>query len=525
MTSQNTGTPRPAGNSRIIAKNTLWNSVELIFGLIANLFTSVLIARIIGRDAAGQARLGSYQYIVWLTTITLTMGSFGLSSTAWKYMAEYLNTGHPEIARATYLATLRVQSLLSLGAAAIGLIAVRLLGDPHYFVASALLVAAIVPRLIATIPSGANNAAEAVRRNATPAVVGILITAVVTLVSLSRGWDFVGLSAAVLMGAAVECLLKLRSVEQWLGNVPKGLVAPELRKRMLNYSGQGLALMLLNLLVWDRSDIIILQALNPDTRQITFFSLSFSLADRILMIPTLFVGALGFTMMAQHGRGVSRLREMTVDGGRYTLLIALPLLAGMACIARPLVLLVYSSQYRPMISTLTIIAILAIPKALVAAPTRLLQATEKLGFLILLGCSCGAVDIGLDFLLVRRYGANGAAIANGAAQALAALGTWIYVWRVYKLDLKLADCGRIVISGAIMALGVLAIGRAVPGLVGLPVAIAVGAALWMISLRITSALKPEDVGRFLSVSAQFPTAIRPMWKRLIAWLAPTLAVE
>ncbi len=82
MTSQTPGSPRPAGNPRMIARNTLWNSVELIFGLSANVFTSVSIARVIGRDAAGQARLGSYQYIVWLTTITLTMGSFGLLGVA-----------------------------------------------------------------------------------------------------------------------------------------------------------------------------------------------------------------------------------------------------------------------------------------------------------------------------------------------------------------------------------------------------------------------------------------------------------
>jgi len=62
-----------------------------------------------------------------------------------------------------------------------------------------------------------------------------------------------------------------------------------------------------------------------------------------------------------------------------------------------------------MIPTLTLIALLAIPKALVSAPTMLLQTTERQGFLILWGCVCGAVDIGLDFLLVGKHGANGAA--------------------------------------------------------------------------------------------------------------------
>jgi len=522
MNTENTA-PRSTGNSRIIARNTVWSGVEVLSGMLATFLTSVWVARVLGKDAASQATLGSYQYIVWLTTITLTVGSFGLSTTTWKYMAEYLNNGHPEIARAIYFYTLRIQSLISFAAGAAGFAAIWWLGDERFLWASALLVAAIVPRLIGTIPSCANNAAEAVRRNATPAVVGVAITVGVTAVSLLLRWDYVGLSAAVFLGAAVECGLKMLSVERWLGGTAPGGMTPELRKRMLTYSGQGVALMLLNLLVWDRSDILILKALNPDTRQIVFFSISFSLAERILMVPTLFAGALGFTMMAQYGRGEARLKEMTADGGRYALLLALPLLAGVACISRPFVVLLYTPAFQPMVATMAIVALLAIPKALVAAPTRLLQTTERQGFLIWWGCVCGALDIGLDVLLVGRHGANGAAIANGAAQAMAALGVWIYAWRADALDLKLKDCARVLGAGAIMALGALAAVRVAPGAAGLVAAIAAGAVLWLVGLRVTRAVRPEDAARFLSIGAQLPAGVRPYWSGLIAWLAPAAA--
>jgi len=133
--------------------------------------------------------------------------------------------------------------------------------------------------------------------------------------------------------------------------------------------------------------------------------------------------------------------------------------------------------------------------------------------------------LGLDFLLCGRYGANGAAIANGAAQGMAALGIWIYVWRTDKLDLKLVDCGRIVLSGGIMALGVLGILRVLPGAVGLLVAVAVGALLWMVGLRLTAALKTRDVKRFLSIRGQLPAAVKPLWGNLIAWLAPSVSLD
>jgi O-antigen/teichoic acid export membrane protein len=288
---------------------------------------------------------------------------------------------------------------------------------------------------------------------------------------------------------------------------------------MFTYSGQGLALMLLNVVVWDKSDIVILKALNNDPRQITFFSVAFNLTERVLMIPVSFGTSLAATMMAQYGRGQARLKEMTVDGARYALLMSLPLLLGMACLS-PLVPLLYREDCRPMITTLAIVALFAIPKALVAAPTMLLQATERQGFLIWWGCLCGVVDIVLDIVLTPRHGASGAAIANGSAQAMAALGIWIYAWKINGLDLRLPDFGRIAVSGAIMSAGVLAFIHMVPGYAGMFGSIAIGGALWVIALRVTGALRPQDMSRFVSVGGQLPAAVRPHWKRLLEWLAP-----
>jgi O-antigen/teichoic acid export membrane protein len=518
MNAEDTRPASAANNTGTVARNSFWYGLEMVISLVVTFVTSVAVARVVG-----PVRLSGYQLLVWMTNVTVAVGAFGVSSTTRKYMAECLNSGQPDVARATYLSTLKIQSWIALGALPIALVLMHWLGDPQELTVSLLLIAAMVPRLIATIPSQANNAAEVMRRNTGPSLAGGIVSTVLTIFSLYIGWDLVGVAAAVVVGSLLECGLKLYSVERWLGGVPRGTVSPELKKRMFAYSGQGLALMLLNVVVWDRSDMVILKALNNDKTQITFFSLAFNLAERILMIPNSFGYSLAATMMAQYGRGQTRLKEMTVDGARYAMLLALPMLLGVACISQPLVLLVYTEKYRPMITALTIVALLAIPKALVASPTMLLQATEKQGFLIWWGCLCGAVDIGLDFLLVRKYGANGAAIANGSAQAMAAIGIWIYVWKAFGLDLRLRDFGRILLSGAMMAAAVLAFTRTVPGYTGMFGAIATGGIVWIIALRVTGALKPEDVSRFLSVGGSLPAVVRPHWKRAIGWLAPGAA--
>lgn len=309
-----------------------------------------------------------------------------------------------------------------------------------------------------------------------------------------------------------------------MGGMPRATIAPDLKRRMFQYSGQGLVLMILNIVVWDRSDMVILKLMNHDPKQITFFSLAFNLAERVLMIPNSFLGGLGVTIMAQVARGRERLKDMTVDGARYAMLVSLPLLVGMACLSKPMVLLMYTEKYRLLPPTLTIVALMAIPKALVNGPTMYLQATERQGFLIWCGCLCGLLDVSLDFLLTGRYGASGAAIANGAAQTLAAAGIWIYIRKRDRINLKLGAFGRIVASGAIMAAGVLTIVRVIPGYLGMFSAIAGGAVLWMLALRATRALKTEDAGRFESVGRQLPAWFSRHWVRIIRWLAPLRAV-
>jgi O-antigen/teichoic acid export membrane protein len=507
-------------NNQTVARNSFWYGLELFFSLGATLITSIGVAR-----AAGPERLSNFQYLVWLTNITVGVGAFGVSSATRKYMAECLNSGRPGVARALYLSTLRIQILIALAVTVIALGLVYWLGDPHQIAVSVLLVVAMAPRLVATIPSQANNASEVMRRNTLPSAANVAVTTGLTLLSLIllRGEPdkaLIGVAAALVVGSYLECALKLHTVENWMADgAAREVVPAQLKKRMFAYSGQGLVLMLLNVMVWDRSDIVILKALNHDAAQVTFFALAFNLADKVLMVPTSFGYSLAATMMAQYGRSQSRLREMTVDAGRYALFLALPLLLGMACVS-PLVPLVYKAAYRPMVSTLTIVALFAIPKALVAAPTMLLQTTERQGFLIWWGCLCGAVDIGLDILLTPLHGANGAAFANGIAQTLAALGIWIYVWRADRLDLRLSDFGRIVAAGVSMTAIVLAVSRMAPGSAGMLASIAVGAAAWFLSLRLTGALKPEDVSRFNSVGKQLPDGLRPHWRRLIAWLAP-----
>ncbi len=501
-------------HTHTIARNSFWWGLELFFGLFAAFVTSVLVARVIGPQ-----RLGYFQYVVWLTNITTAVGSLGLPTTTCKYMAEYLSGGDAPVARAIYGAGLRLQTCIAGGMVLAGLGLVYFAGDPVYRLASLLLVINMGPRMIGLIPSYANNAAEALQRNTPPAMLGGTLNVVLTLLSLWAGWDLVGVAASFLAGSILETSLKLYGVHRRMAPVPHGAISPELSRRMLSYSGQGLVLMLLNVVVWDRSDLLILKNLNPDITQVTFFSLAFNLTERVLMFPTAFAASLGVTIMAQYGRGKERAQQLTVEGAKYAFLVGAPLLLGMACLSRPLVHLLYGYRYEPLFPVLSIVAVLAIPKALMAPPTSLLQTTENQGFLIWVGCCGGALDLLLDVLLTPVYGARGAALANGLAQTAAAIAIWLRVRSLFRLDLRLREFGRIAFCAVAMAGATLLVSHSLGGYAGIGAALTAAVLVWFLGLRLTGAVTPANGKHLLLVGNMLPARVRGPFAAFVAWLA------
>jgi len=505
-------------NTERIAANSFWYGLELFFTIAGALVTSVVVAVRIGPQ-----RLGYFSFIFLLTNFTAEIGSFGLPMTTRKYMAEYLNRGAADVARAVYHLALKIQVLTSAGLTIVALILFVIWGDPAYRAPSVILILTMAPRMIAFIPSQANNAAEMMKRNTQPSMLGATLNISGTLFAVWMGWGLPGIAAAFMAGALLDTVLKLWIVHSTLSRTPLGSISPELRKRMLTFSGQGLVLMILNLLVWDRSDVFVLKLMNQDIRQVTFFALAFNITERILMVPNALTTSVGATMMAQYGRGAERLPRLAVEGAKYGFLLVLPLLMGIATISKPLVQLVYRQPYQPMIPVLAIAALFAIPKVLIAPPTALLQAVENQAYLIWVGCVCGIIDISLDFILTPHHGAIGAAVANGVAQAAASAAIWWRAYHFFNVDLKLRQFGKIALCGSVMAISVMAVSYMIPARVGLAASIAAsiiaGVITWAGMLRITGSINSEDKGRLSSAGRMLPGQIRPAYCRLVDFVA------
>ena len=216
------------------------------------------------------------------------------------------------------------------------------------------------------------------------------------------------------------------------------------------------------------------------------------------MAPQVLAESVGATVMAQFGRDRTRTPAMVSTSVKYLLLFSVPLLVGAACISRPAVVLAYGATYAPMIAVFAVVALAAIPKALFAPAQALLQASENQRFLLVWSGCCGVVNLLLDVALVPSYGAFGAAIANGAAQAVALLGTWWYARRLFGLRFPMAVASRVALSALVMAVAVLGVIASLPSWWNLPAGIALGAVVFLTMVRLTATLGQDDADRMLA---------------------------
>src|SRR5712671_4051041 len=186
-------------NAKVIGRNFLFMGLEVVITLVCTLLTTVAIARVIG-----PTRLGYFNLVFWLTSITCSVGSLGIPLTTFKYMGEFLGSGQKELARAVFFYNLRAQTLISSVLMALSMIAVFTIVDPAYRVSSALLVLSMVPNMITFVPSQANSAAENAALNTRGAFVGALVYVISVAVSLLLGWNLVGIAAGVLLYRTAE---------------------------------------------------------------------------------------------------------------------------------------------------------------------------------------------------------------------------------------------------------------------------------------------------------------------------------
>ena len=416
-------------NTQTIAKNTGWYGLENAVGSVLTVVTSIAIARTLG-----PTKMGYIIYVSWIASVVCNLGGLGIPAATRKYMAEFLGMGDRGTARYIYFRTLALQT--GLATLATGGLIFWVLRDAagEYKLASALIVLSIWPSMVNSISAMANVATEELSKNFPASAISMVVFFVVILATVVFHWGVVGVGAAALLMRLVDFLVRFFPTMARILKWDTTHVQPAgLRNRMIAFAWQSVASMILALIVWERSEFILLKHLCADIRQVAYYSVAFSMAERLLISASIFGSAASATIFAQYGRDKSRLPDITATTFRYLALTSIPLHVIAAALAAPALLLLYGSPYKGALMVVTLAPLLCMPKAFIGPVQSLLQSHERQGFVIWPTVFAGMVDIGVAWYLIPAHGAVGACIGSGAAQIAAVGIMWacgIYLFKV-----------------------------------------------------------------------------------------------
>jgi O-antigen/teichoic acid export membrane protein len=427
-------------------------------------------------------------------------------------MAEFFGMGDRGTARYIYFRTLFLQ--MGVATLATGGILFWVLrdADAQYKAAAVLVVLSIWPAMVNSISAVANMATEQISKNMPASLSNTLTYLVVIAAMLVFKWGVTGVGAAYFSMRAVEFLVRLfptmRRVLEW----DKAHVQPAgLSRRMMTFAWQSVASMVVALIVWNRSEVVLLKHLCSDIRQIAYYSLAFSMAEQLLLSATIFGTAASVTIFAQYGRDKSRLAAIAASIVRYLALTSIPLHFISAALAAPALLLLYGDKYRGMIMVATLAPLLCLPKAFIGPVQSLLESAERQRYIIAATVFAGIVDIAVAWYLIPAHGAVGACIGSGAAQVMAVGTMWAVGIHLFKVKLPWLHIAKIGFISTLAALTAHFIAAQLAPLW----AILCGGSVSLIVLfglfYLMRVLEPEDQSRFRILTGMLPTPIaRPM---------------
>jgi O-antigen/teichoic acid export membrane protein len=470
------------------------------------LVVSVLIARYL---VPGE--MGRYAFLVWLAGLLAVALSLGFPTTVTRYTAEAVGGDRPQLAGGLLGVLLRWQAALAVTAAAA--VAAAALVVPGPWRLPLALTALSVPALVLHGSLAAFLSGLQVFR--WQALLGIGTVALqIALFAVVVAYD--GGVAGLLLAHALANTAGLVAVGAlaWREGRRRGALpapasaAADTRDDVLRYARGVSALVILDALVWQRTEVAFLQMLAPPA-QVAFYALAFGVAAQVSRIPYQASVVLFPSFPALVGGGRSaELASLHATAMRYLVLLGAPLAVGLAVTAPAVTRLLWGPAYTPAGLVLAVLALGSLVAFAAGASPAVLHALKQQDRLVRQGLLAAGVDLTLALALVPVAGALGAALANVAAQVLGSVLAIRAAVRVAGAGVPVAALLRIVVAalgmGVIAAIPIVSLG----GGAGLLVAVLLGAAVYPLALRALHALSREDLDRARLLVERLPARAR-----------------
>ena len=212
-----------------------------------------------------------------------------------------------------------------------------------------------------------------------------------------------------------------------------------------------LSISVFSTLYW-RIDTLMLSMFR-DLTDVAYYGAAYRLMELVKILPQSLCRAL-YPQISQSVRSEpERLNELGSLALRYLWVALLPLALVMTIFAEPILAMLYGDALRPAAISLTVLIWTVLPYACARYYAYLLIASDRQQIDLRLNVLMTVVNVGLNLILMPRYGPLGAALATCLSIGLYALGQYYYI-HVYQPHHAAAfpEFGKPLVAALVMAL-------------------------------------------------------------------------
>ena len=471
-----------------VIAGTTWTMAQYVLPQLYVVVQSVVAARFLT-----PGDMGRQSFIAFVELSLLTVFTGGLPTATARKIAELLGQGNTGAVRVLLRWAWRVEAVAS--ALAAGAFVLLTFGSADHHSAWALAGVACIAGILHAVPSAALFGMQRWRDAALVGLGSGTLGLVGSIAVLAAGAGIPGLFAVEavvgLLGMAAAAAIAKRCVDGLPAKPPVEM--REVQRSVVRYASVATVSLLINLVVWKRSEFLFLERYSGDV-QIALYSVAFGAVAALVYLPQAIVSVMVPAIASLFGAGADeRIRSGFGRAIRLLALMSLPLTAGALSVGPAALRLIYGEAYRGTGSVLLILmaAFPLIP--LINTSLGLLWGTGKLRFPTTVLIAAAAVNIGLDVLLIPDHGAVGAAWANVGAQLFAGVPVIVYAARqVGPLDID----GWALVRGAAAAVATglvaLAVMELVGGLMGLALAVVAGVVAFAAAALVLRVVPARD---------------------------------
>jgi O-antigen/teichoic acid export membrane protein len=481
-------------NGSNLVKNSVFLLINSLFMMISSWVISIIVARLLGPED-----YGIFNMTLWLTgTITWAVG-MGFIHAATKFTAELKQKGEEDLIYHLILFIAKIELIASLIATFLIIIFCSQIADFFFsqseYIYFFLAALGIIPGIATAIASGVIEGLQKFKYFTYANFILTPLSFISKIIVLKTGYGLTGLMIVMLVFSFVNTVFYIfvlykENVFKHSGtSLPLGI-----RKRVLEYNKSVIAISICDKIVWDKSENFFLGRF-CSAGQIAFYNLGFNIVQRFSSIlPTTFWKVLFPAMSSLHGTNdIDKMKRLFYISTRYISLFSFPVGIGGIILAYQLIHYLYGHEFIGAQRVLQIIFAASIFSNLANPASAVLYGFEKQSFIYKYGFILAIFNIIIDLLLIKPYGAVGAATCYAITTLLGSIGGLIYTCKLMKIKYPIFSVLKVFGASLIMGVGMemtIRINGEIPGFIA---SIVVGFVLFVGTMFLLTSFEDEDL--------------------------------